>query len=81
MKNKNISKDWLTHFEKSNQLESPDYENTLKYFQKFEDNTPYVKIKTIGVTPQGRELKIIIVSKDKAFTAEQAKKTGKAIVL
>ncbi len=81
MKNKNISKNWLTYFEKSNQLESPDYENTLKYFQKFAENTPYVKIKTIGVSPQGRELKVIIVSKDKAFTPEQAKKAGKAIVL
>ena len=81
MQKKIISKDWLTHFEKSNQLESPDYENTLKYFQKFMDNSPYVKIKTIGLTPQGRELKVIIVSKDKAFTPEQAKKTGKAILL
>ena len=78
---KNISNYWLTLFEKSNQQESPDYENTLKYFQKFVDKTPYVKIKTIGITPQGRELKVIIVSKDKAFTPELAKKTGKAIVL
>ena len=81
MQKKNISKDWLTHFEKSNQLESPDYENTLKYFQKFADKTPFVKIKTIGITPQGRELNVIIVSKDKAFTPEQAKKSGKVIVL
>ena len=81
MQKKNILKDWLTHFEKSNQLESPDYENTLKYFQKFADKTPFVNIKTIGLTPQGRELKVIIVSKDKAFSPEQAKKTGKAIVL
>lgn len=81
MQKKNISKDWLTHFEKSNQLESPDYENTLKYFQKFVNSSPYVKIKTIGLSPQGRELKVIIVSKDKAFSAEQAKKTGKAIAL
>ena len=43
MQKKNISKDWLTHFEKSNQLESPDYENTLKYFQKFADKTPLCK--------------------------------------
>lgn len=81
MQKKNISKDWLTHFEKSNKLESPDYENTLKYFQKFADKTPFVKIKTIGITPQGRELKVIIVSNDKAFTPEQAKKIGKAIIL
>ncbi len=81
MKNKNIPKEWLTFFEKSNQLESPNYENTLNYFQKFADNTPYVKIKTIGITPQDRELKVIILSKDGAFTPEQAKETGKAILL
>ena len=80
MQKKKISKDWLTHFEKSDHLESPDYVNSLKYFQKFSDNSAYVKIKTIGLTPQGRKLKVIIVSKDKAFTPEQAKKSGKAIV-
>jgi len=78
---KNISKEWLTHFEISKMTESPDYENTLKYFQKFEDGTPYVKIQTIGITPQRRELKVIIVSKDKAFTPELAKRTSKAILL
>ena len=51
MKKQSISKDWLTFFEKSSQLESPDYENTLKYFQKFADSTPYVKINSIGLTP------------------------------
>lgn len=81
MQNKNLSTYWLTPFEKSKQLDSPDYDNTLKYFQKFVDKTPFVKIKTIGITPQGRELKIVIVSKDRAFTPELAKKTGKAIVL
>ncbi|MCX8104468.1 MAG: M14 family metallopeptidase [Ignavibacterium album] len=72
---------WLTHFEKSGMTESPDYNSSIKYFEKFEKNFPFVKIRTIGLTPQGRELKVIIVSKDKAFTPQQAKKTGKAIVL
>ncbi len=78
---RNTSNYWQTHFEKSNQLESPDYENTLSYFQKFADKTQYVNIETIGSTPQGRELKVVVVSKDKAFTPELAKKSGKAIVL
>jgi len=72
---------WLTHFEKSGMTESPDYNSTIKYFEKFEKNFPFVKIKDFGTTPQGRKLKIIIVSKDKAFTPDEAKKTGKAIVL
>ncbi|BDQ04017.1 M14 family metallopeptidase [Ignavibacterium sp.] len=72
---------WLTHFEKSGMTESPDYYATLKYFEKFEKNFPYVKIQDIGTTPQGRKLKVIIVSKDKAFTPHKARKTKKAIVL
>ncbi|AFH48247.1 Putative carboxypeptidase [Ignavibacterium album JCM 16511] len=72
---------WLTHFEKSGMTESPDYNSTIKYFEKFEKNFPYVKIKDIGLTPQGRKLKVVIVSKDKAFTPQQAKKTKKAVVL
>lgn len=72
---------WLTHFEKSGMKESPDYNSTIKYFEKFEKNFPSVKIIDIGITPQGRKIKTIIVSKDKAFNPALAKKTNKAIVL
>lgn len=81
MKQKNYSGKWITHFEKSGMTESPDYKNTLKYFEQFAKDFPSVKIKTIGLTPQGRELKVIVVSKDKAFTPQSAKKTNKPIVL
>jgi hypothetical protein len=72
---------WLTHFEKSGMTESPDYNNTIKYFEKFEKNFPSVKIIDIGTTPQGRKLKTVIVSKDKAFTPALARKSNKAIVI
>jgi len=72
---------WLTHFEKSGMTESPDYNNTIKYFEKFEKNFPSVKIIDIGTTPQGRTLKTVIVSKDKAFTPALARKSNKAIVI
>lgn len=76
-----IPKEWLTHFENSGMLESPDYENTIKYFEQIEKATQYLKIKNIGLTPEGREIKVIIVSKDNVFTPLEAKKTGKAIIL
>lgn len=78
MKNQNF---WLTHFEKSGMTESPNYENTIKYFQKFQEKTPYVKIKTIGHSHQEREIKVVIVSKDKIFSPTEAKKKKKAVVL
>ena len=76
-----INEEWLTHFEKSGMLESPDYENTINYFNKFEQESPYVKIQHLAFTPEGRELRVVIVSKDKTFIPVEAKKTKKAIVL
>lgn len=72
---------WLTHFEKSGMTESPNYENSIKYFQKFREKTPFVTIKTIGYSHQNREIKVVIVSKDKIFNPAEAKKKGKSVIL
>lgn len=80
-KKSKIPKEWLTHFENSGMLESPDYEATIQYFERLEKESPFVQIKNIGLTPQERQIKVIIVSKDKAFIPVEAKKTGKAIIL
>ena len=42
---------------------------------------PWVKLESYGVSGQGRELPLLIVSKDKAFTPEAARATGKPILL
>src|SRR3989337_3838659 len=76
-----FSKDWLTLFEKSNQQSSPSYQETISYFKKFVDHTPYAKMFTIGISPQGREIKCLVVTGNEEFTAEKAKRSGKAIVL
>ncbi len=80
-KHKNIFKEWLTLFEKSHQQKSPDYEDTISYFKKFVDKTPYAKMFTFGITPQGREIKCLVIASNQEFSAEQAKKSKKAIVL
>lgn len=80
-KEQKINYEWLTHFEKSGMLESPDYENTVSYFEKLQNESPFVHIKNIGSTPEGRDIKVVIVSSDKTFTPLEAKKSGKAVVL
>lgn len=76
-----IPEEWLTHFEKSGMLESPDYESTIAYFKKFEQQSSYVNIQHLGFTPEGRDLRVIVVSKDKAFLPVEARKTKKPVVL
>ena len=76
-----VKKKWLTKFETSGQQESPDYNETIKYFKKFVDKTSYVKMFNLGISPQGREIKYLVVAKGKEFTPAKAKKSKKVIVL
>lgn len=65
---------WKTHFEKSNYLETPRYDETMNYFRKFERHSPYAKMISIGKSAEGRDIYVLIVSKEKAFTPELARK-------
>ncbi len=77
----NFSLNWLTHFEKSGLIQSPRYKESLAYFKQFEKKTSYAKMFSIGISPQGRSIKCLVVTKGKEFTPEKAKKSGKAIIL
>ena len=72
--------EFLTHFERSNFLESPSYAETMKYFAQFE-GTGKAEMFTFGVSPQGRELKFLVVGKDKDFSPQAARANGKVVVL
>ncbi len=72
--------EWQTYFEKSNYLKTPRYEETMEYFHRLANHSEYAEMITFGVSPQGRDLNCLIVSKDKAFTVEKAKATGKPII-
>jgi hypothetical protein len=76
-----ITGEWLTHFEKSNYLETPRYKETIEYFKKFEKHSPYAKLISFGRSPEGRELFVLIVSKDKLFKPQSAKKSNKVILM
>jgi hypothetical protein len=76
------SKDqWRTVYEKSNYRKTPDYSETIEYCKRLALSSPWIRYCSFGKTPQGRNLPLVIISKEKAFTPSQARKTGKAIVL
>lgn len=76
----NFPPGYLTLFERSNFFESPCYDDTMKYFSQFEQ-TGKAEMFTFGISPQGRELKFIVVGKDGDFTPQSARANGKAVVL
>jgi murein tripeptide amidase MpaA len=77
----NVNHEWITKFEESDYLSTNNYDESISYFQRIADHSEFAKLKTIGISPQGRELKCLIVSKDKIFDAAKAKKSKNAIIL
>jgi murein tripeptide amidase MpaA len=72
---------WLTLYEKSNFLQTPRYEETISYCKRLAKASPWVRYTSFGKTPQGRDLPLVILSKERAFTPAEAAKTKKAIIL
>lgn len=73
--------DLLTRAEASAFRATSTYEETLGLLRKLEALSPYVKLDFFGTSEQGRRMPLIVVSKDKAFTAEDARRLPKPIVL
>ncbi|MFH2054506.1 MAG: hypothetical protein ABIJ61_00985, partial [bacterium] len=62
--------DWLTYYEKSNYLETPRYEETIDYCRRLAANSPLLEYTIFGVSPQGRELPLLILDTDREFDPE-----------
>jgi hypothetical protein len=75
------SQDWTTKFERTNYLETDNYENAIRYFEQLEKYSEFAKLKKIGETPQGRDIFAFMVNNDKLFEFEQIKNTDKSIIL
>jgi murein tripeptide amidase MpaA len=71
----------LTTAEKMHFCETGRYAESLDFARHLERASPMVRVLTLGQTPQGRALVMLVLSKDRAFTPEAATRTGKPIVL
>lgn len=70
--------DWITQYEKSGFTETPRYDQTIDYCKKLAEHSPLVHYMAFGISPQGRELPLLIVDKDRNF---EPGKTNKTVVL
>jgi hypothetical protein len=73
--------DLLTTGEKSDWSETAPYAEAVELARRFERASRFVKVLDIGVTPEGRTMIAIVVSRDRAFTPAAAAKTDKAIIM
>lgn len=73
--------DWQTYYEKSGGQETPRYAETMDFFKRLADASANAKMTSFGISPEGRDLNLFIISKEKSFTPEQAQNSGKPVVL
>jgi zinc carboxypeptidase len=76
-----ISLYWRTKAERSGYHQTPDYDETVRFCRQIEAGSRWVKVTSYGTSGQGRELPLVIVSRDRAFTPQEAFATGMPIVL
>jgi hypothetical protein len=73
---------WLTPAEKSCYATTPDYDETMAYLRRIQAAAPgEVKIEGFGKTGEGRELDIVIASRDGVFDPAAIHRAKRPIVL
>jgi murein tripeptide amidase MpaA len=74
--------DWQTPSEASHYRSTPDYATTVAYLERIAAAAPsQVRIENFGKTGEGRDLKIVIVSRDGVFDPAAIHASGRAILL
>jgi murein tripeptide amidase MpaA len=74
--------DWRTPSEETDYRTTPDYADTLKYLDRIQAVAPnQVKIENFGKTGEGRDLKLVIASKDGVFDPAAIHASGRVVLL
>ena len=79
-----IAKDndpWITPSEKTGLTETPTYDATMTYLKRLDKASPLISLREFGRSAQGRALFVVVAAKDRAFSPEAARKTGRPILL
>jgi hypothetical protein len=72
---------WVTPSERDQLRTTPRYDETVAYLKRLVAASPQLRMISIGRSDEGRELWMVIASKERAFTAEAMRKSGKPLLL
>ncbi len=75
------AQDWQTDYEKSGFTETPRYNETVDYCQRLNQASSQVSMVSIGKSPQGRDIQMLIVDKDGLNDPKIIRNKGRMIVL
>lgn len=72
---------WITPSEAGGLKTTPRYDETVAYLNRLVKAAPQLKMISLGKSAEGRDVWMVIASKERAFTPEALRKTGKPLVL
>src|SRR4030095_6160264 len=73
--------EWQKHAEKTNDQQTPKYDDTIAYAKKLAQASPFIEYRTFGQSGRGRDLPLLIASESGALSPTAAHHQNKAIVL
>src|SRR5688500_3209129 len=68
---------WVTPSEAWGFRNTPRYDETIGYLRRLVAASPQLKMVSIGRSDEGREVWLVIASKERAFTPDALRRTGK----
>jgi hypothetical protein len=71
----------ITDYEKSGYKKTPPYSRTIKYCKTLAAVSSYIHYTTFGVSPQGRDLPLLIIDKNAHFTSSDVRKTDNVVFM
>lgn len=72
---------WATPFEQSGGIQSPDYESTIAWLDKLVEHSKYLAKVSLGKSPQGRDIWMIVASSEGHATPDRLAASDKPSVL
>src|ERR1051325_3013621 len=72
---------WITPAEMSDFRTTPSYDETVSWLRKLVAAAPELKMISLGKSPDGRDIWMVIASREKEFTPEGLGKSGKSTIL
>ncbi|MEA2492029.1 MAG: hypothetical protein QOH21_3821 [Acidobacteriota bacterium] len=71
---------WITPSETTGLKATPTYDETFAYLRRLVAAAPQLRMVSLGKSPEGRDIWMVIASKERAFTPEALRRGGKPTV-
>ncbi|HSL85067.1 MAG TPA: M14 family zinc carboxypeptidase, partial [Thermoanaerobaculia bacterium] len=73
--------EWVTPFEAGGLVDSPSYDVTVAWLRRLADASEALRMVTLGRSPEGREIWMVVASTDGVATPEGLRASGKPTLL